>query len=125
MRRPTRNSWPSSRRLAKKYKFANYDEYDTVAGNIALVLDGVDPKTKKYIGTEAAIKQQIADIKANKDIAAKDKKQQIADLNEEMKSITPIKFKSNIDLVLKYYDQLSRRRRPEDVSRRADARTAA
>lgn len=93
--------------LAKKYKFANYDEFDTIAGNIALVLDGVDPKTKKYVGTEAAVKQQIAEIQANKQMAPADKKQQIEDLREELKSITPIKFKPNIDLVLKYYDQLA------------------
>ena len=51
--------------VAKKYKFANYDEFDVVAGNIALVLEGVDPKTKKYIGAEAAMKQQIAEVQSN------------------------------------------------------------
>jgi hypothetical protein len=35
---------------AKKYKFANYAEYDDVAGNISLVMSGINPDTKKYVG---------------------------------------------------------------------------
>jgi len=93
--------------VAKKHKFANYGEFDAVAGNIALVLEGVDEKTKKYIGSEAALKKQIAALNANKNIPAEDKKAEIAELNAELKSIVPIKFKANIDLVLKYYDKLA------------------
>ncbi len=93
--------------VAKKYKFANYDEFDVVAGNIALVLEGVDPKSKKYIGAAAAIKQQIAEVQANVKMAAPDKKEALDQLNDELKSITPVKFKGNIDLVVKYYDQLA------------------
>ena len=93
--------------VAKKHKFANYGEFDTVAGNIALVLEGVDEKTKKYIGAEAALKKQIAALQANKNIPADDKKAELAELNGELGSITPVKFKPNIELVLKYYDKLA------------------
>jgi hypothetical protein len=93
--------------VAKKYKFANYDEFDVVAGNIALVLEGVDPKTKKYIGAAAALKQQIAEVQSNSKLSAADKKEALEQLNGEMNSITPIKFPGNIELVLKYYDQFS------------------
>jgi hypothetical protein len=92
--------------IAKKYKFANYGELDTVSGNIMLVLEGVDPDGKKYIGAEAALKKEIAELQANKQIPAEDKKAEIAELNDELKSIVPVKFKSNIDLVLKYLDKL-------------------
>ena len=60
--------------IAKKHKFANYGELDTVAGNIMLVLEGVDPQTKKYIGAEAELKKEIAALQANKQISAEDKK---------------------------------------------------
>jgi hypothetical protein len=93
--------------VAKKHKFANYGELDTVAGNIALVLEGVDEKTKKYIGAPAALKKQIAALQANKNIPPDDKKAELAELNGELQSIVPVKFKANIDLVLKYYDQLA------------------
>jgi len=93
--------------VAKKHKFSNYGEFDAVAGNIALVLEGVDEKTKKYIGSEAALKKQIAALQANKNIAADDKNSEIAELKSELGSIVPVKFKANIDLVLKYYDKLA------------------
>ena len=92
--------------VVKKHKFQNYGQFETVAGNIALVLQGVDPKTKKFIGAEAEIKQEIAALKTNTEIPADDKKAEIAELEDELKEIVPVKFKSNIDVVLRYYDQL-------------------
>lgn len=93
--------------IAKKHKFSNYGELDTVASNVMLVLEGVDPDTKKYIGSEAELKKEIASLQANKQVPAEDKKSELAELNDELKSTTPVKFKSNIDLVLKYYDKLA------------------
>src|SRR6476620_9782650 len=46
--------------IAKKYKFANYAEYDDVAENVGLVMSGIDPNTKKYVGPDAVIKKDIA-----------------------------------------------------------------
>jgi hypothetical protein len=94
--------------VAKKNGFASYDEYNTVIENISLVLGGFDPATKKYVGPEAVIKAQIAQVKADKKMPAKDKKEVLADLNDSLKSPPPaIENKGNIDLVTKYYDKLS------------------
>jgi hypothetical protein len=94
--------------VAKKNGFASYDEYSTVVDNISLVLGGFDPATKKYIGTEAVIKAQIAQVQADKKMPAKDKKEALADLNETLKSPPPaIENKGNIELVAKYYDKLA------------------
>ena len=66
------------------------------------------PRTKKYVGTEAVIKAQIAQVQADKKMPAKDKKEALADLNEALKSPPPaIENKGNIDLVAKYYDKLA------------------
>ena len=92
--------------VAKKHKFANYGEFDAVAGNIMLVLEGVDPESKKYVGAEVELKKEMASVQVNKQLSAEDKKSELAELNEEMKAIVPIKFKSNIDLVLKSYDKI-------------------
>ena len=46
--------------VAKKNGFASYDDYNNVVDNISLVLGGFDAATKKYVGTEAVIKAQIA-----------------------------------------------------------------
>jgi len=94
--------------VAKKNGFASYDEYNSVVDNISLVLGGFDPATKKFVGAEAVIKAQIAQIQADKKMPAKDKKEALADLNEALKSPPPaIENKGNIDLVAKYYDKLA------------------
>jgi hypothetical protein len=94
--------------VAKKNGFASYDEYNTVVDNISLVLGGFDPATKKFVGAEAVLKAQIAQLKADKKISAKDKKEALADLNEALKSPPPaIENKGNIDIVAKYYDKLA------------------
>ena len=94
--------------VAKKNGFASYDEYNTVVDNISLVLGGFDPATKKFVGAEAVLKAQIAQVQADKKMPAKDKKAALADLNEALKSPPPaIENKANIDLVAKYYDKLA------------------
>jgi len=94
--------------VAKKNGFASYDEYNDVIDNISLVLGGFDPATKKYVGTEAVIKAQIAQVQADKKMSAKDKKEALADLNEALKAPAPaVENKGNIDLVGKYYDKLA------------------
>ena len=94
--------------VAKKYGFASYDQYNDVVDNISIVLAGFDPATKKYVGTEAVIKAQMAQIQADKKMSAKDKKDALADLSEALKTPDqPVQNKGNIDLVGKYYDKLS------------------
>ena len=94
--------------VARKYGFTNYPDYSTVVDNISLVLGGIDPATKKYVGTEAVIKAQIAQVTADKKMSAKDKKDALADLNEALKQKQPaVENKGNIDLVVKYYDKLN------------------
>jgi hypothetical protein len=93
--------------VAKKNGFAGYDDYNNVVDNISLVLGGFDPTTKKYVGTEAVIKAQIAQVQADKKMPTKDKKEALDELNEALKTPAPqIENKANIDLVAKYYDKL-------------------
>ena len=76
--------------------------------NISVVISGFDPVSKKYVGPEAVIKAQIAQVQADKKMPAKDKKEVLADLNAALKSPEPtIGHKGNIDLVAKYYDKLA------------------
>lgn len=94
--------------VAKKYGFANYADYAIVQANIELVLGGFDPKTKTYVGAEAVLKQQLAEIQADKKMPAAEKKEALEDLNGALKALPPaVEFKGNIDLVGKYYDKLS------------------
>ncbi|MCP3386579.1 MULTISPECIES: hypothetical protein [unclassified Bradyrhizobium] len=93
--------------VAKKHGFASYDDYNNVVDNVSLVLGGFDPTTKKYVGAEAVLKSQIAQVEADKKMPAKDKKEALDELNQALKTPAPaIENKGNIDLVGKYYDKL-------------------
>ncbi|QQN63830.1 hypothetical protein JIR23_30755 [Bradyrhizobium diazoefficiens] len=93
--------------VAKKHGFASYDDYNNVVDNISLVLGGFDPATKKYVGNDAVIKSQIAQVEADKKMPAKDKKEALDELNQALKTPAPaVENKANIDLVGKYYDKL-------------------
>ena len=52
------------------------------------------------------LKKEIADVTADKTIQAQDKKQMLEELNEALKSVQPIQFPGNIELVKKYYDKI-------------------
>jgi hypothetical protein len=93
--------------VAKKYKFADYAEYDAVESNIGLVLEGIDQQTKKYVGAETVIKQEIAAVKTEKGMSPKDKKEALDQLNAELKSAAPIQFPANIELVTKNLDKIN------------------
>lgn len=91
---------------AKKNGFKDFAEYDEVVGNITMVMAGIDPKTKAFTEPAVAIKKEIADVAADNSIPAADKKQLLEELNEALKSVQPIQFPSNIELVKKYYDKI-------------------
>ena len=93
---------------AKKNGFASYEEYSKVVDNIGLVLGGFDPAAKKYVGPEAVIKAQIAQVQADKQMSDNDKKEALAELNEALKSPAPaVENKGNIDLIARNYDRLA------------------
>ena len=76
--------------------------------NISLVMGGIDPQTKKYVGSETVIKQQLAQVQADKTMKPEEKKEALANLNMALKAKAPaVENKSNIDLVIKYYDKLN------------------
>jgi hypothetical protein len=94
--------------VAKKHGFASYDDYNTVIDNISLVMGGIDPQTKKYVGSEAVIKQQIAQVQGDKKMKPEDKKEALANLDMALKAKAPeVENKGNIDLVTKNYDKLA------------------
>jgi hypothetical protein len=92
--------------IAKKYKFASFEDFNAVGASIGLVADGIDPQTKKYVGEDVVLKKQIADITANKSMPAADKKAALDEMNQALKSVEPVKFPGNIALVVKFYDQI-------------------
>ena len=92
---------------AQRYKFTDYKQYDAVESNIGIVMAGIDPQTKQYIGPEAVIKKQIAQVEADKQISAKDKKDTVDQLTAALPTIPKVQFPGNVDVVVKNYDRLN------------------
>ncbi len=93
--------------VAKKNKFANYAEYHDVGENIGLVMSGIDPATKKYVGPDAVIKRDITLIDSE-NLPAADKKRQLDELQSKLKTLPePVKYPANIDLVVENYDKIN------------------
>lgn len=92
--------------IAKKFGFKDFNDYDDVASNIALLMAGMDPQTKAFTDPPTAIKREIDEITADKSMPEKERKTALDELAEAMKMAQPIQHPSNIDLIKKYYDRL-------------------
>jgi hypothetical protein len=92
--------------IAKAHGFASLADLDTVEANILLVLDGLDPDTKAYAEPPVQIKRQIDEVNGDKSIADAERKQQLEQLNEALKTARPLEFPGNVDLVKRYYDRI-------------------
>ena len=104
--KPNPNAQSEIEAVAKKHGFKDFTEYDDVAGNISMVMAGIDPHTKAFTDPQTAIKKEIADVTADKTIPENEKKQLLQELDEALKSAQPLEFPSNIELVTKYYDKI-------------------
>lgn len=91
----------------KKHGFAQFQDYSDVENNVSIVMAGIDPTTKAYVGPDAVIKKQIAAIEADKKLSAKDRKDALDDLNAALTSTPKLEHKENIAAVIKYYDKLA------------------
>ena len=92
--------------IAKKSGFASLAEYEDVSMNIAMIMYGIDPQTKKFTEPPEQIKKEIAALKGDKSIPESEKREDLAQLEAALKDAKPVQFKENIALVLKFFDQL-------------------
>jgi soluble cytochrome b562 len=92
--------------IAKKHGFDTFAEYDDVAANISMVMAGIDPQSKAFTEPKVAIEKEIEEVKNDKSIPEKEKKQMLEELGEALKSAQPIANPGNIELVKKYYDKI-------------------
>ncbi len=90
----------------KKNGFTDFKEYSNVYGNISMIMSGLDPKTKAFSEPKVAIQKEIDEVKADKSIGQAQKKKQLEELSDALKTAEPIKFTSNIELVKKHYDEI-------------------
>ena len=92
----------------KKNGFKDLGEYSDVSSTIGIVMAGIDPETKKYVGPDVVIKKQIAQVQADKTMPPKEKKETLDELNAAIGPATSAKPSTgNIDLVTRNFDKLN------------------
>lgn len=93
----------------KSNGFASVKDFADASFSVGVVLAGIDPDTGKYVGPEAATKKQIDDVKADKQMPPKEKKEALEELNETLKASngTEKPIQGNIDLVTANFSKLT------------------
>ena len=92
----------------KKNGFASVEDFANTSFSIGMVLAGVDPQTKQYVGVDAVTKKQMSEIQADTTMSAKDKKDALDELGAASKQTPTVKpIEGNITLVTKNYDALN------------------
>jgi hypothetical protein len=94
-------------KTARRFGFKDYGDYDEVANTIGFLLGGFDPDTKAFVGHETMVKRQIAEVENDGTLRKGQKKAQLRELDEMLRSIVPVKYPDNIALVAKSYDKLA------------------
>lgn len=91
---------------AKKYGFKSFGEYDDVANTIGLVMTGIDPVSRTFQEPPDAIRQEIAEVNADKAISKAQKAKMLQELNSALQNVQPIQHRANIELVKSYFDKI-------------------
>jgi hypothetical protein len=94
--------------IAKKNGFKDFAELDDVAANVSIVLTGLDPQTGEYTDPVELIKKEMEEVKADKTIPEKDKKQTLDEMADALKNTPPLKYKENVALVKKYQKDIEK-----------------
>jgi hypothetical protein len=92
--------------IVRNHNFASLEAYKTVAWNISLIVEGIDPETKRYVGAEAVLKRQLADLETDNGVSKADKKAAAAKLNLALKAVVAVQYPENIDLVMGNLDAI-------------------
>ncbi len=90
--------------IAKKHGFKDFMELDDVSANVQLVLDGVDPETGEYSDPLVGLKEELEEVKADKELPKKERQALLEELREALTALPPLKYKENIALVLKHHE---------------------
>jgi hypothetical protein len=104
--------------IAKKSGFATLAEYEDASMNIAMIMYGIDPQTKKFTEPSEQIKKEIAALKGDQSVPEAEKTEGLAQLEAALEGTKPVQFKQNIALVLKYFDKLAPVMQEQDLKLR-------
>jgi hypothetical protein len=83
----------STRRLQrspKKNGFASLAQYEDVSMNIAMIMYGIDPQTKKFTEPSEQIKKEIVALKGDQSVPEAEKREGLEQLEAALKDAKPV-----------------------------------
>jgi len=89
--------------IATKHGFKDFTELDDVSANVQIVLDGIDPETGDYADPLLDLKEELADVRADRELPAEERKTLIEELEEAVSLIPKLKFPENVELVKSHH----------------------
>ena len=92
--------------IAKSNGFATVDELGEVSANISLVLAGLDTKTGQFTEPPDLIRKEMEAVKQDKQLSQEDKNQALKEMQEALRTATPLQFKEIVALVKRYQKEL-------------------
>lgn len=99
--------------IAKSNGFSGVDELAEVGANISIVLAGLDPQTGQFTEPPDLIRKEMEQVKQDTQLSQQDKDQALSDMQEALKTATPLQYKENVALVKKYQKELGEVAQPE------------
>lgn len=94
--------------IAKKHGFKDFMELDDVSANVQLVLDGIDPETGEYSDPIVGLKEELEEVKADKELPKEERRALLEELREALTALRPLKYKENIALVLEHHELIQK-----------------
>lgn len=92
-------------RVARASGFSSFDELDSVAYSIAVVLQGLDRSTGVYKNPRSAILQEIAKVEADKELTRLDRDELVAELRDTLER-TEIALAGNVVIVARHRERI-------------------
>jgi hypothetical protein len=92
--------------IAKSNGFSGVDELAQVGANISIVLAGLDPQTGQFTEPPDLIRKEMEQVKQDAQMSQEDKSQALSEMQEALKTATPLQFRENVTLVKKYQKEL-------------------
>jgi hypothetical protein len=81
--------------IAKKSGFASPAEYEDASMNIAMIMYGIDPQTKKFTEPSEQIKNEIATLQGDQSVPEAEKRDGLMQLSSKRRSKTQSPFSSS------------------------------
>lgn len=90
-------------RIAQKHGFASFEAFDDVAFNVTLVMNGLNPETGAFVDPKYGVRQEIANVTADKSIPAAEKREILDHLAEELEAMpAKLQFPENVEVVKRH-----------------------